>query len=608
MSKADDIFFREFGVILIALTLFTLIVFLTARAIGGRSFEKVQNNPQAVLERIRPFGQVRVGKPDEVVAAAEPASAPATGGATSGEQVYSSTCTACHATGVAGAPKTGDKATWESRMAQGLDALVMSSLKGKGAMPPKGGNTSLSDAEVKSAVEYMLQKAGLMEASEGAAPAASAQAPAAAPAAAGQTGEAVYSKACVACHSSGAAGAPKVGDKAAWEPLLAQGLDALVMSSLKGKGAMPPKGGNTSLSDAEVKSAVEYMLQKAGLMEANAGAAPAAPAQPSAVAPAAEPAAAPESAAAAGQTGDAVYSRACVACHSTGAAGAPKLGDKAAWESRTAQGLDTLVNSVLKGKGAMPAKGGNNSLSEDEIRNAVEFLLASAKLAPSGSVSEASAEPASADAGIDSSGTAQPGDQVYMTACVTCHASGVDGAPKLADRAAWASLEGKGVDALTRSVVDGKGTMPARGGSASLREDEIRGAVEFMLDAARFSAMVTAATQPDTADAADSQAPPSAEQVAATEPAPAAAAPGQAGEAVYKKACIACHSTGAAGAPKVGDDAAWKARAEKGIDTLVRNSVSGVGAMPAKGGNSALSEEDVRNAVLFMLEQSGGGR
>jgi cytochrome c5 len=149
----------------------------------------------------------------------------------------------------------------------------------------------------------------------------------------------------MACHATGVAGAPKMGEKATWEPRMAQGLDALVMSSLKGKGTMPPKGGNTSLSDPEVKSAVEYMLQKAGLVEASASAAPAAPAQ--ATAPVAEPAAA------AGKTGEAVYSRACVACHSTGAAGAPKLGDIAAWEPRTAQGLDTLVNSVLKGKGAM---------------------------------------------------------------------------------------------------------------------------------------------------------------------------------------------------------------------------------------------------------------
>ena len=164
MSKADDIFFREFGVILMALTAFTVIVFFFARAIGSHSFEKTQNSPKAVLERIQPFGQVRVGKADQVVVAAAPApsaTAAAGGAAKSGEQVYTSTCTACHSTGVAGAPKTGDKAAWEPRLAQGLDALVSTSLKGKGAMPPKGGNAGLSDDEVKRAVQYILEKSGL---------------------------------------------------------------------------------------------------------------------------------------------------------------------------------------------------------------------------------------------------------------------------------------------------------------------------------------------------------------------------------------------------------------------------------------------------------------
>ena len=165
MSKTDDIFWAEFGVILASLVLFTLIVFFTARAIGAHSLERIQNSPQAVLERIQPFGQVRVGKSGEVVAVAAPAAAPAAEPAAaaeqSGESVYTKSCIACHSTGVAGAPKVGDKAAWEPRMAPGLDALVNSALKGKGGMPPKGGNISLSDAEVKSAVQYMLGKSGL---------------------------------------------------------------------------------------------------------------------------------------------------------------------------------------------------------------------------------------------------------------------------------------------------------------------------------------------------------------------------------------------------------------------------------------------------------------
>jgi len=164
VSKADDIFYREFGGVLLALFLFVLIVFFAARAIGANSFEMMKNSPSAVMERVKPFGQVRVGKSDQVVVAAAPAApaaAPAASGGMSGEQVFNATCTVCHTAGVAGAPKVGDKAAWEPRLAQGLDALVTSSTKGKGAMPPKGGNTSLSDAEVKSAVEYMLEKSGL---------------------------------------------------------------------------------------------------------------------------------------------------------------------------------------------------------------------------------------------------------------------------------------------------------------------------------------------------------------------------------------------------------------------------------------------------------------
>ena len=164
MSKADDIFYRQFGIVLIVLVLFTVIVFTIARSIGGNTFEKMKNSPEAVLERIQPVGQVRVGKSDEIVAAAAPAAAaaaPAAGGGQSGEQVYNSACVACHSTGVAGAPKVGDKAAWEPRLAQGKDALLSAALKGKGAMPPKGGNMSLGDADIAGAIQYMLEKTGL---------------------------------------------------------------------------------------------------------------------------------------------------------------------------------------------------------------------------------------------------------------------------------------------------------------------------------------------------------------------------------------------------------------------------------------------------------------
>ncbi len=76
-----------------------------------------------------------------------------------GKATYEATCAVCHATGVANAPKFGDKAAWKDRIAKGMDTLHANALKGLNAMPPKGGNMGLSDADVKAAVDYMVSKA-----------------------------------------------------------------------------------------------------------------------------------------------------------------------------------------------------------------------------------------------------------------------------------------------------------------------------------------------------------------------------------------------------------------------------------------------------------------
>lgn len=76
-------------------------------------------------------------------------------------------------------------------------------------------------------------------------------------------GKAVYDKTCVACHASGVANAPKLGDKAAWGPRIATGKDAMLSSVIKGKGAMPPKAGAANLSDDDLKAAIDYMVAAA---------------------------------------------------------------------------------------------------------------------------------------------------------------------------------------------------------------------------------------------------------------------------------------------------------------------------------------------------------
>ena len=212
-----------------------------------------------------------------------------------------------------------------------------------------------------------------------------------------RAGEEVYKAQCIACHGSGAAGAPKFGDAAAWAPRIATGYDMLLTSALKGKGAMAAQGGG-DFQDVEIGRAVVYMTAAAGgkfaepaapaAGAADAPAAAAVPAMPSApvaaaaVAPApsaAAPAAAPVQVAAANPgAGEALYKQACMACHAAGVAGSPKFGDKAAWAPRIQTGIDALTTSVIKGKGAMPPKGGS-AASDADIHSAVVYMVSAAK-------------------------------------------------------------------------------------------------------------------------------------------------------------------------------------------------------------------------------------
>jgi cytochrome c5 len=165
-----------------AIGLVIAIILLAYFAVGthkvGHSADNA-NSPEAVKARIEPVtthvideskGPVSVpageAKPIQASTKAAPAPViaaaviPPAGAAVSvaggGEGTYKSACAACHTTGVAGAPKTGDKAAWGTRIAKGKATLHQSALKGLNAMPAKGGQTALPDADVKAAVDYML--------------------------------------------------------------------------------------------------------------------------------------------------------------------------------------------------------------------------------------------------------------------------------------------------------------------------------------------------------------------------------------------------------------------------------------------------------------------
>lgn len=128
-----------------------------------QGFAMSDEEKQAISDRIQPVGVVCIeggeGCGDAPVAAAPaPAAAPVASAAKSGEEVYNAKCSACHASGAAGAPILGNKDQWTKRIAAGNDALYDHAIKGFNAMPAKGMCMDCSDDEIKATVDYMVSK------------------------------------------------------------------------------------------------------------------------------------------------------------------------------------------------------------------------------------------------------------------------------------------------------------------------------------------------------------------------------------------------------------------------------------------------------------------
>ncbi len=262
--------------------------------------------PDAITARIRPVANF------ELVDASAPKQA------ASGESVYTAQCAACHAAGVAGAPKFGDAAAWAPRIATGYEALLGSVVKGKGAMPAQAGG-KFNDHELGLAIVHMANAAGGSMAAPEAPAAGGAKTAAATPAAAAP-----------------AAAAPAAAAPAAAAP-------------------------------AAAAAAAPAAPAPAAPVAAVAAVAAAVQAAPSAPAASADLAA-----------GKQLYDSSCMACHASGVANAPKFGDKAAWGERAAKGVDELAKSVIAGKGAMPPRGASAG-TDQQIHHAVAYMLSALK-------------------------------------------------------------------------------------------------------------------------------------------------------------------------------------------------------------------------------------
>jgi len=281
-------------------------------------------------------------------------------------------------------------------------------------------------------------------------------------------------------------------------------------------------------------------------------------------------------------TGEQVYGQVCKTCHETGLAGAPKFGDKAAWTARIAQGeaaMDQHAIAGFQGKaGVMPAKGGNADLTDNEIRRAVVYMANKA-----GATWKEPPMPV-----VVVGSTVRTGEQVVAETCGKCHQTGEGGAPKIGDRAAWIKRAKDGYARVLQSALKGHAGMPARGGLADLSDAEVKSALDYMFASGSAAPAAVAAA-------------PAA--VAAAAPATTATSPD--GKKVFDASCAACHGTGVAGAPKFGDKAAWAPRIAQGVNVLYTHAIGGFqgkgGVMPAKGGNTALPDADVKAAVDYMV-------
>ena len=201
MSKADDVFIRQFIIVLVLLAAYGVGAGVLGVWIAGAARDASAGSERATLERIAPVGKLKLGEPGQraraeaekaaasesaaaaasadesapdssgtagttVVAAAAPAAPASTPAAAvaideAGEKIYKQYCFACHLTGVAEAPKTGDTEAWAPRAATGFDALFTNVVNGKGAMPPRSGFPHLSDDELKAGIRYLLAIANL---------------------------------------------------------------------------------------------------------------------------------------------------------------------------------------------------------------------------------------------------------------------------------------------------------------------------------------------------------------------------------------------------------------------------------------------------------------
>lgn len=182
-----------------------------------------------------------------------------------------------------------------------------------------------------------------------------------------------------------------------------------------------------------------------------------------------------------GSAGESIYETYCSGCHTTGAGGAPKLGDKAAWDPLIKQGLNDLYANATKGIGGMPAKGTCSSCTADQIKEVVDYIVNQAKAGTAGS-SGATVKPMKQL-------TLADGKQIYEKHCAVCHTPGKPylNAPALGDKAAWAPRIKQGMAVLIEHTFNGYGNKTARSSCAKCSDAQLIAAAKYMVNQSKSS-------------------------------------------------------------------------------------------------------------------------
>jgi cytochrome c5 len=176
------------------------------------------------------------------------------------------------------------------------------------------------------------------------------------------------------------------------------------------------------------------------------------------------------------KVGEDLYGQLCFACHNEGVFNAPRLGVKEDWQTRLPMGIDTLYKAVIEGPNHMYSKGNSPLESEGQIKSMIAFMMNSVTDAETSKLID-TATPTEKERHL----WLVRGYKLYDDICFKCHDTGDAGAPRLGVKDDWAGRKGKDIDALTKSIVEGKGHMYARAGTANYSEADFKSMIAYML-------------------------------------------------------------------------------------------------------------------------------